>query len=501
MRQWKAVGRVVLALLVGIALPGVGGAQNVEFAAHGAGLPSADAALKRVLKRGNYRLLTRDTLVATGEVIGTDVVVIRATVRVEGRINGDVIAVQSDIFARPGARFHGTVTVMAGGFYGSSLAQLSAPAVDASRFAYEVEEQEGGAWLIRAPGARGRFELRGLYGFQLPSYERVNAVTLPAGVGFRGGSSTWLPDANLQVRYRSARERVDGELSLEWEFSRHVLEFAAGRTVRSNDTWMNGAIENSLYSFIGASDSRNYYEADFLEGALRLEYGSRVTLGPGLIVAWEEAKSLEGRDPFSVFSFRGGFQDNLPVNELKIVSVRLQASLRAWIDQRTSLQLGASVERADADAAGDATFTLLQAGFSAEVPTLGSQGLVLEGVGQLPGSEGAPSQRWRSIGGWGSLPTLTPVARAGDHMWWTGLTYRIPLSRSTTGFDRVAAWLQYAAGNAWPDGGERPATIHNLALGVSLGPFSVGAYTNPGDDFETVLGVGLAGQRSTVPNR
>ena len=501
MRRWIPAGRLVLALLIAIAAPGVAGAQNVEFVARGAGLPMADAALKRVLERGDYRLLTRDTLIAAGDVIDTDVVVIRATVRVEGRINGDFIAVQSDIFTRPGARFQGTVAVMAGGFYGSSLAQLSAPAVDASRYAYEVEELEGAAWRVRAPGARARFVPLGLYGFQLPSYERVNAVTLPIGVGFRGASSNWLPDASLQARYRSARERFDGELMLAWEFSRHVLELAAGRTVRSNDTWMNGTIENSLYSFIGASDSRNYYEADFLEGALRLEYGSRVTWGPSLIVAWEEAKSLESRDPFSVFSFRGGFQNNLPVNELKIVSARLQASLRAWIDQRTTFELGASVERADADAAGEATFTLLKAGFRAEVPTLGGQGLVLEGVGQLPGGEGAPYQRWRSLGGWGSLPTLTPVARAGDRMWWSGLTYRIPLQRSTAGFDRFAAWLQYAAGNAWPDGEDQGATIHNLALGVSVGPLSIGAFTDPGSDFKTVLAVGLAGGRSTVPSR
>jgi hypothetical protein len=86
-------------------------------------------------------------------------------------------------------------------------------------------------------------------------------------------------------------------------------------------------------------------------------------------------------------------------------------------------------------------------------------------------------------------------------MWWAGLTYRIPLGRSTAGFDRFAIWLQYAAGNAWPDGEDRPETTHNLGLGVSLGPLSVGAYADPGDDFETVLAVGFSGRGSVVPNR
>ncbi|UCF19556.1 MAG: hypothetical protein JSU87_16815 [Gemmatimonadota bacterium] len=467
-------------------------AQEVVFQSRGRGMPAADQRLKEVLERGNYRVIARDSLIPEGETVARDLIVIRASLRLEGRIEGDLIGVQSDIFARPGATIVGSVVVLAGGFYGSALADLTSPPIDASHFEYRAELREDGVFVISAPRTSAGLRLPGLYGVQQPTYERVNALTLPWAVAFDRGISNWLPDARGTLRYRTGRGKLDGDLRLVWSAARHQLDLRAGKTVRTNDDWANDDLANSLYSFVGAIDTRNYYEAKFVEGAIGLEYGTKVRWKPGVKAAWEDGRSLGNEDPFSLFSVLGGFQPNLPVSEIEIVSLTVETEADAWLNDRTTLGLKLGAEFADQDIAGDTSFTLVTGSLDVEVGLAARHSLLLEGRGRASlANSGAPPQRWRALGGWGSLPTLGAVERAGDQFWWLATTYRVRLSERSSRLNRVVAWLQYAAGNAWPKGSARPSTTHNLALGASFGPLSAGLYTAPGDDFKTVLFVGI----------
>jgi hypothetical protein len=76
-------------------------------------------------------------------------------------------------------------------------------------------------------------------------------------------------------------------------------------------------------------------------------------------------------------------------------------------------------------------------------------------------------------------------------MWWAAATYSVPLTRELGPLGRLLGWVQYAAGNAWSDEGERPSAIHDIALGATLGPLAAGLYTAPADDFKTVLSIGF----------
>jgi hypothetical protein len=265
--------------------------------------------------------------------------------------------------------------------------------------------------------------------------------------------------------------------------------------VRTNDSWINSDLENSLYAIAGGIDTRNYYEATFAEAALDLEFGSRALWRTGLTAGWERAESLPNRDPFSIFTVRDGFQANAPVEEVDAVSARLSAGFETWVAGAASLTLDIEAERADADVAGDLTFTVVGGSLGADIPTIGAQSLDIRARGQVPGSEGAPGQRWRALGGWGSLPTLQPIERQGDVMWWAAATYRLPLRPQAGLLGRVDVWGQYAAGNAWLDGGETPPTVHNLGLGVTLGPVAGGVYADPSDDFRTVFALGIDTRR------
>ncbi len=486
---------VAFALALGLSGIRDAGAQTVEFRRGTRGEPRADEALRGVLSRGSYRVLTRDTVLAAGDVIGSDVIVIGATLRLEGRIEGDVVGVQSDIFARPGGRIDGTVVVLGGGFYGSSLAELGSPPIDASRYLYGVEQSETGTYVVTAPGGGASLRLPGLYGFLLPEYDRVNAVTLAWGVDLERGPTPWMPDARGRIRYRSVRQQFDADLELSWPFGRHAFVLSGGRTVRSNDEWINGSAENSLYSVVGGVDTRNYYDARFVEGDLRLSFGSRVLWTSDIVIGWERARTLENRDPFSIFEVRGGFQPNTPVSEADAASVKLVTVAEFLEEPVFPVDLELSIEHADADVAGDLSFTVFGAAVLAEVATWGRASLVLEGRGQVPTSSGAPAQRWRALGGWGTLPSLRPLERQGDTMWWAAATVRAPLDRRVATRWELVPWLQYAAGNAWIEGAGRPATVHNLGVGITVGPVAAAVYTAPSDDFKTVLAIGFDRQR------
>jgi hypothetical protein len=474
--------------------------QQVVLRKGSQGDAAAEAVVERVLARGEYRVVVQDTTVGAGEVVRGDVIVIGATLRIEGHVEGDVVGIQSDIFARPGGRIDGTVVVLGGGFYGSSLAELGERPINASRLAYTVEERADGSYQVTAPGGRASVRLAGLYGLLAPQYDRVNALTVPVGLDFEAGGSSWMPDAEARVRYRSVREQFDGDLQLRWRLGRQSVTVRGGRTVRSNDRWINGDLENSVYAFVGAVDTRNYYDAYFADAGLKLAFGQTTVWSSGLTLGWEQARPLENRSPFSLFEVRaGGFQPNLPVADTEIASLALGGAVQVWGGGASSLAAELRLEVADQDVAGDLSFALLAGALRAVVRTAGDQELLLEGSGQLPFSDDAPSQRWRALGAWGTLPTLVPTGRVGDHMWWLGATYLVPVGDAIGRIGRLTPWVQYAAGNAWSENGTRPSTVHDIGLGLRFGPLSAAVYTSPSDDFKTVFSLGFEARRWPPP--
>ncbi len=465
-------------------------AQTVAFEAGARGLPRADAALRQVIERGRYRVVVRDTILGPGEEFQDDVIVIRATLWVEGRIRGDLVGVESDVFSRPGGRIDGTVVALNSGFYGSSLAQLGSPPIDASLYDYRAEPRNEG-FLIVGPGRDATVRLAGVKGFLVPRYDRVNALTVPWGIEVERGSAAWLPAASARIRFRSARTDVDGDVELRWPFGRHQWALGGGVAVRSNDTWTNGDVTNSLHSLIGAADTRNYYEARFVETGVRLEFGAALTWWVGVSGAWEQGRSLNNRDPFSFVSTRGGFQPNLPVSEEDVVSGRAVLGGRLWFSTRSALELEIGLEQAERDAAGDLSFTVVKGAGRLLARTVGDHRLLVRARGQSTGSAGAPPQRWLALGGWGSLPTLRPVEREGDRMWWTAVSYHVPLVRRF-GLGALEGWVEYAAGNAWvASQTTRPSAVHNLGAGLSVGRLAGGVFADPERDFESVILLGF----------
>ena len=492
-RGWgRGLGLLLLLQLVGGLLASRTAGQTVEFRKGGGsrGLPLADEVVKRVLARNSYQVFVRDTILAAGDIVGVDVVLLSATLRVEGTIVGDLIAVESDVFMRPGGRIDGAVVVLNGGFYGSTLAQLRSPPIVGSTLDYRVDDPRPGTYVISAPGGGAELRLPGLKGFLVPGYDRVNALTILWGIDLERGASPWVPEAAARLRLRSARGKLDGDLTFRWPFGRHAVEIGAGRAVRSNDEWIQNNIENSASSLILGADYRNYYDAKYVDGKLRLEQGTRWVWSYGLHLGYENARSLDSKDPFSIFEYRGGFRDNPAIDDGEIADFRLFGGVKTSLRRLSTLQLELGFEGAD-QAVGDFTYYLLTGALSAELKLAAAQVLAVRFEGQHP-STASPPQRWRALGGWRTLPTLARLERSGDHLWWFQAEYLVLTGRRLGALGRLVPWASYAAGNAWASRTAKPPVVHNLGAGINFGVIGVGVYTDPGDDFDTVIAVGVA---------
>lgn len=479
----------VVAFLAGAA-PLAG--QEVRFRRGTGGEPRADQLLTRTLARDTFVVIARDTVLGPDVRVPGDVLVLDATLRLEGEIEGNLVGVQSEIFARPGSRVGGSIVTMAGGFYGSTLARVTTPSINAAPYDYRVEMEDDSTFVITGPGRRSALHLTGPYGLDFPSYDRVNALTVRWRADYQPGARRLIPHGRGRLLFHTARVDVGGELELWWPFGRHAFVLRGGRVTRSNDEWTQGDIENSITSLLVAMDTRSYYDARYAEAALRLEYGERRIWSLDVRSGWEQARSLESEDPFSIFSVLGGFQPNTPVIDADIVSGTLGAGFELFAGGLSLIELEGGVEGADRDLASDLSFLLWSGRLLGQLSGRAGS-LRLEARGQLPGGAGAPPQRWSALGGWGSLPTLRPLERQGDHLWWVQAEYRQGLTGRLEYVGRLTGWLRYAVGNAWIDEAPRPSVVHNVGVGLTISFLELGVFTAPSDDFDTVLAVGFGG--------
>ena len=104
-------------------------------------------------------------------------------------------------------------------------------------------------------------------GLRIPSYDRVNGLSLPWGPQLATSDESL--ELNALVTYRSNLGKWDPSLE---GFIRpgvaNELKLFVGRATFTNDAWIRSDIVNSLAALFVGSDARNYYRAD--RAAVRL---------------------------------------------------------------------------------------------------------------------------------------------------------------------------------------------------------------------------------------
>src|SRR5690348_3545604 len=98
-------------------------------------------------------------------------------------------------------------------------------------------------------------------GLRIPSYDRVNGVTLPWGPKIETANGRI--NLDLLVKYRSHLGDFDPSIEgLLRPGDANELRLFVGRGTFTNDDWIRSDLLNSLAALFVGSDARNYYRAN-----------------------------------------------------------------------------------------------------------------------------------------------------------------------------------------------------------------------------------------------
>lgn len=487
---------VIVLLALGLRTPVAG--QQIERT--GRGVLVYDRALDALLA-GDYTLVSENALVANGDTLMGPVLAAGATLRVNGTIAGDLYIVDANVFLRPSAVVTGSVYNLGGGFYQSEQARVGG-VTNEPVAPYEVERVADGSLRIVGTRRRSVLVLDGFKGVRIPTYDRVDGLTLGVGAGFLTPPLGRIePRLRGWAEYRIERRVFTGGGELSAARGATTVAIGAERTTASEDRWIRGDLTNSLSTIWDGDDYRNYYESDrgWVEARRVFETGQRIS-DAFLRFQVEDATSLPTGDPWIVWA-PDSIRPNPAVDDLRISSLWAGGSV-TWEMPRLVAELGVETEFAFDVLDGERSFRRFAITGEAAMPSIADHSIELEWHFRSPflGTDSLPRQRWSFVGGSGTLYTHDIAEFPGDRVAFAGLTYVIPLPARLTLplIGRPSFNLLQTTAAAWTADIERVAR-HNVGAELRWPFFYVRVIADPENFNEPKFSVNVSFPRGSVP--
>lgn len=493
--------RVTALVLLGVLASGASQAAAQQVQRTGRGLHDYDQQLDSVLS-GSYTLVSANRLIENGETVRGTVLVAGATLRVNGTIDGDVWIVDGNVFLRPTAVVTGTVYNLGGGYFPSEQARVAG--VQDEPFApYEVERREDGSLRIVGTRQRSMLVLDGFRGVRLPTYDRVDGLTLGLGAGFLTPPIGAIePMLRGWVEYRFERGELTGGGEASATRGRTTLAVGAERTTATEDRWIRGDLTNSISVLWDGDDHRNYYQSDrgWVELRRVLEERPHRDTNAFVRLQVEDATSLEAGDPWMIRK-PDSIRPNPAMPEIRITSI-VAGGLMSWEQPRLDAELEAEAEFAIDAFDGERSFNRFVINGAAAVPALADHTISLQvhWRAPLPGTDSLPRQRWSMVGGSGTLPTFDIGEFQGDRVVFAEIRYIIPLPEYLRiPYVGVPSFnLLHASGTAWTYEQSR-AIRHNFGAELRWPFFYARALFDPEEIDDPKLNVGVSFPRRSLP--
>lgn len=430
----------------------------------------------------------------------TTVLVLGRDATVASSVQGDVIVVGGDLFLHPGAAIDGRAIAIGGGVYNSTLAVVRGGQFSYRDHTFDVVRTATGYELsyrlLDAPRPTGPY-LPLVYGFRLPTYDRVNGLSLPWGPVFPFDTARY--EVEPIVTYRSDLGAVDPALVATATWSRLTqATLRAERGTFTNDDWIRPDAANTIGTFFSGADTRNYYRADRVElRASRRREGVTSALEPfaGALTerAWSVGPTTVSESaPFSVLERRDRIEGMLRPNPQgargRITSL-VGGALGEWESQGVRTSAAAQIEVPVSAPSGN-SFVQTTLDGDVQFPTFGTQSFSFATHVVLTRGD-APVQRFVYLGGSGTLPTLDLLSLGGDQLFYAESNYIVPLRRPELPFlGAPVVTLRHLIGSAGVDG--LPALTQNVGVRVGLSFLRVDFVVDPETrDTQFSLGVAL----------
>jgi hypothetical protein len=346
------------------------------------------------------------------------------------------------------------------------------------------------ASAIAAPAAMAQTSIDFPLTFDnLPSYDRVNGLSVPFGPTITVGDDERLV-AIPMLTYRSHLGKIDPSISIAGQFTSDStigLSLRAARGTFSNDGWIRSDLINTVVSFGTGGDSRNYFRADRGEAVLTSNLHmpidvATVFAGVRAERAWSTGwRSGSEMGPFAILSrsdtVNGIQRPNPEIDAGHITSV-IAGAHAEYFGINGTAKVDLLIEAAGSSPAGGSfqQFTLDE---SVAIPTVRDQHL--EVAGHLVATANAtltPRQRNAYLGGAGTFATEDMLQRGGDQLYFLDMLYVIPIEQLQVpilGAAYVAP--HFAVGAAGVNGFGVP--IQNVGIRVGVAFITADYVVNP----------------------
>jgi hypothetical protein len=438
------------------------GRRSAEF------IREADAQPHGVIAGSSRLELPRDSTVTT------TLIVIGRPTYLASKVRGNVVVIGADLFLRPGAEITGHAVAIGGTVATTTLGRVDGRIESFQDDAYDVTAQQGGYVLdyreTRVATSIPFVQPAGIMGVMVPSYDRVDGLSLPVGLLIRPSAGT--VELEPFATYRSRLGILDPGVNLRINEGGPVrFSGRAGQFTRANETWNYSDLVNSATTFFAGVDTRNYFRSKGGEGRIfGLVTRPGLRLEPFVGARYEQVRPITAGG--NVFSIKGRTsvekiaRPNPLVEEGSIGSGLLGAELNDTTGLVAS-RVRAELERSVTTVAGSTNFTQLTLDGRVGFPTFGTQSLHFRAHGVATAGSGAPRARYTYLGGSGTLPVLEQLELGGDEMVFVESRYLVPLDRvplPLVGAPIIT--LRHIMGSAGV--GSLPSLEQELGVGVGL---------------------------------
>lgn len=396
-------------------------------------------------------------------------------------------------------RGEGSRAVAIGGTVSSTTLGTVGGSIESVRDEEVSIEQDGAAFVVhlrdthdeeRTPVVR----LAGIYGIGMPSYDRVDGLSLPVSLVVTLGDSVALIEP--MVTYRSRLGAVDPSAAVRL-FAGRPIGFVGrmGRETRTNDAWIYSDLVNSLTTFLSGGDTRNYFRSDIAEGravARREMPSDTIEAYVGgrherlrAITAAANVWSVAGRQsPFKIP------RPNPLVEEGDLDSAILGAELR-MVHGPVQSQLSADVEQSFTTPVRASRFLQLTLDGRVQFPTFRRQRLHVRAHAVATRGDSVPLARYAYLGGSGTLRTFELLEQGGTALFYLEHRYTIPIGAVQLPFlGNPVVTLRDAFGSAGV--GSLPRFQHEMGVGIGLTAIRLEIVTAVAGRRGTEAGVGIS---------
>jgi hypothetical protein len=449
--------------------------------------------------------LSSDTAIAGSLVVflgpGIDGVTLPgANAAISSVVHGDVIVFGGDLFLEPGAKVDGRVVAIGGGVYISALASAHGGQLSerGARVAWHGVDTVAVSYWPAPVDRPALISLPVLYGLRIPSYDRVNGLSVRWGPQLNIDSSRLVFDP--VVTYRSNLGKFDPKGTAVWTpVDRLTITGSGERGTFTNDEWNRPTIFNSVASLVTGSDTRNYFRADRLQLSIAREWGdpaAGISLQPSLGVRDEFDWTTGPNDPKHVpWSFLDrDVPDKLrrfnpPIDDGRLASAL--AGLNAGLHSEVVSFTGSAQVEVPFQAPNGQRFTQTTVDGILRFIALSDVQFQFGLHAVVTLGDTAPPQRFTYLGGGSVLSTLDILQIGGDEVLYGYGEFLAPLHLiKLPFFGNPSLGIFMATGSAGVQG--LPHFTMNVGPRIALSVFELDWVIDPVTKFTNVgLGVNL----------